>query len=96
MIELFSQEGGGYGHWGMGPWMIGSWGGWWGMIFMIIFWILIVIGAIYLIKWLIENSKKERDSSSGTKRALEILKERYARGEISREEYIQAKQDLFN
>lgn len=94
MKEFLIQWGGGYGPWGMGPGMMWGWGGWFGMIFMIIFWILVIVGAIYLIKWLMGNFQKSRDSSAGTNRALEILKERYARGEISREEFNQAKQDL--
>ncbi|MGC8810868.1 MAG: SHOCT domain-containing protein [bacterium] len=87
-------RGPGYGPWDMGPGMMWGWGGWLGMIFMIIFWILVIAGAIYLLKWLIGNFQKNRDSATETSRALEILKERYARGEISREEFNQIKQEL--
>lgn len=96
MNELFVPWGRGYSPWDMGPGMMWGWGGWIGMIFMIIFWILVIAGAIYLIKWLVGNFQKNRDSSPGTNRALEILKERYARGEISREEFNKAKQDLLD
>lgn len=91
MVMQWSQ---GYGPWDIGPGMMWSWGGWLSMIFMVIFWVLVIVGAIYLIKWLTGNFQKSRDSSSGTNRALEILQERYARGEISREEFNRIKQDF--
>jgi putative membrane protein len=80
----------------MGPGMMGWgwWGGWFGWIFMIIFWALVIVGLIFLIKWLASFSRsgvsygKEQDS------ALDILKQRYAKGEINREEFDQKKKDL--
>jgi putative membrane protein len=74
---------------GMGPGMMG---GWWGMgwIFMIILWGLIVVGLIFLIRWLVGMTKTARVEES----ALEILKKRYARGEINKEEFEQKKKDL--
>ena len=85
----------GYGDWGcLGPGMMG-WGGWgFGWIFMIIFWGLIIVGLVFLVKWLAGLSgsrvphEKERDS------ALEILRQRYAKGEINKEEFDQKKRDL--
>jgi putative membrane protein len=73
----------------MGPGMM--WG-WWGMgwIFMIIFWGLVVVGVIFLIRYLIGTTKTSRSEES----ALDILKRRYARGEIDREEFEQKKKDL--
>jgi len=74
---------------GMGPGMM--WG-WWGMgwIFMIIFWGLIVVGLILLIRYLARISKEGKGEES----ALDILKKRYARGEINKEEFDQKKRDL--
>ena len=77
---------------------MGNWDGfgWWGMgfgfVFMILFWLLIVLGIVALIRWL--QSQSGRDQGSRDKTALEIVRERYARSEIDRNEYEQKKRDL--
>lgn len=59
-------------------------------------WILLIIGLIaYLMGWrpdFGDNRSPGRDESHLT--PLEILKERYARGEINREEYQEMWRDL--
>ncbi|TDT68622.1 putative membrane protein [Hypnocyclicus thermotrophus] len=57
-------------------------------IMMIIFWIVIVALIFYFIN---KNGNKEIFKS---KTSLEILKERYAKGEITKEEYEKIKKDL--
>ena len=91
-----AQTRGGYNDWHMGPWMMGNWGmGWFGMIFMMIFWILIIAGLVLLIKWLIQTTSKKGPSNlADHSNALNILKERYARGEITRDEFEAIKKDL--
>ena len=56
----------------------------------LIFWILLIIGLVLLIKYLWEGSGAKRGEES----ALEILKKKYARGEISKEEFEEKKKDL--
>ena len=86
-------QSGGCGGWNMGSGMMGGWGmGWFGMIFMMIFWVLIIVGLVFLIKWLIQNTSGKK--SEGESRALDILKERYARGEIDQSEFAAMKKDL--
>ena len=81
--------------WHMGPGIMGGWGtGWFGGIFMIIFWILILVGLVLLIKWLFQSTNRSQSGYTGGSRALEILKERYARGEIDRNEFEKMKMDL--
>ena len=86
----------GNGH--MMPWMMGDWGmGWYGIIFTLLFWIFIILGAIALIRWALQaTSGKNRPDTykSESSRPLEILKERYAKGEITREEFETMKNDL--
>jgi putative membrane protein len=74
--------------WHMGPAMMGGWGmGWFGGIFMMIFWVLVLVGLVLLIKWLIQSTNRVKSDAGNSNRALEILKERYARGEIDTAEF---------
>ena len=73
----------------MGSGMMGASGmGGFGMIFMMVFWVLVIVGSISLVKWLIsykkDDMKREHGSNLG---AIEILKQRYARGEIDQAEF---------
>ena len=82
-----------YGGWGMmGPGMMGGFGWMWLMpIFFIIFWGLVIWGIVALVRSL---SGSRGSDSSKTDSALEVLKKRYARGEINKEEYEEKKKDL--
>ncbi|OIQ98659.1 hypothetical protein GALL_193170 [mine drainage metagenome] len=78
--------------------MMNNWNGFWGwgmglgFLFMLLFWGFIILGITALIRWLMTQSSPIRGSHD--KSPLEILQERYARGEIDREEYEQKKRDL--
>jgi putative membrane protein len=92
--SAFAQQGK-YGGWQMGPDMMGGWGmGLFGGIFMIVFWILIIVGLVFLIRWLIQATGKKENVGSRGSRAMEILKERYARGEIDKAQFEAMKRDL--
>ena len=81
--------------WHMGPGMMGGWGmGWFGGIFMIIFWVLILVGLIFLIKLLIQTTNRSNSDTRSSNRALDILKERYARGEIDKAQFETMKLEL--
>lgn len=66
-----------------------------GWIFMVLWWVLIVVGVVALVKWMLTSSGTGGRSGAGS-RALEILKERYARGEIDDQEYQKRKRDLID
>ena len=72
-----------YNGWGVGGMM--SWLG--GGIMMILFW----AAVIYFIVWLVRNNKT---NGVDNKKALDILKERYAKGEIDKKEFEEKKKDL--
>lgn len=95
--------------WGPGHMGFGAAGGWIGMGFMVLFWIAIVIGIIYLVRYLAARPVADRSSGQWTtpycwegrqpaqpvsSSALEILEERYARGEIDQEEFLRRRTDL--
>lgn len=72
-----------------------GWGYGWGilgMAHMVLWWILLVLGIVVLAKWLFGGSSGHGRGSH--RRALEILEERYAKGEIQREEFESKKRDL--
>ena len=90
--QAFAQQRGDYPCWRMGPGMMCGGGmGWFGMIF---FWVLVIVGMVFLIRWLIQTTKREKDVVGSSSRALDILKERYARGEVTKEEFDKMKNDL--
>ena len=85
------------GGWNTGPGMMGNWGmSWVGMIFMMVFWVLVIVGLVFLIKWLIQATTSGKNDRHTGSRAIEILKvkERYARGEIDKAEFESKKKDI--
>ncbi|MCP4318147.1 MAG: hypothetical protein GY789_19550 [Hyphomicrobiales bacterium] len=80
----------GYGY---GPHMMGWGGGWYGMIlgpiFMILVLVAVIAAVILLVRWLggpLQSGAHSHDAPRGQK-PLEILKLRFARGEIDKDEY---------
>ncbi len=63
-------------------------------VFMWIFWVAVVVGIVFLVKWIVQQSRTGEDKSE--ENSLEILKRRYARGEIDKEEFEQKKKDLIS
>ena len=68
--------------------------GWIGIILSFIFFILIIIGIILLIVWLVKRTTHPGIEDKTGSKALEVLKERYAKGEITKEQYESIKKDL--
>jgi len=78
-------KGGGNSMMGYGGWSIFGLG----WIFMIVFWILIILGAVALVCYLGGTKQNGVDKTS-----MNILKERYAKGEINKKEFEEKKKDL--
>ena len=95
----------GFGGFGMvGPGMMGGYGGYGGMmsgygfnplgaILSFVFWALIIGGIVLLVVWLARNGKSLVPASK-SESALDILKARYAKGEITKEQFDAIKRDL--
>lgn len=64
----------------------------------IIFWIIVIVAVIAVFRMLMDSRSNNMDSRSNSgnasKSALDILNERYARGEINQQEYEQKKRDI--
>ena len=66
-------------------------GGWWmgGMwFFPLLFWILVIAGAVFIVRGLRERGQGQKESP------LDILKKRYASGEIDQDTFEQMKKDI--
>lgn len=69
----------GYG-WGWGSWLMG--------FGMIVFWVLIIAGAVVLVRYVgIARDGRETGPGTGQGNAEQILADRFARGEIDEDEY---------
>jgi len=76
-----------YEYWGMhhmwGPWGIGM------MLMMLVFWGLVIVALVLGIRWLVTQGRESRSDS-----ALDVLRQRYARGEIDKDQFEALKRDL--
>ena len=80
---------------GYGYGMMGGWGGFGvGWLFMLLWWGLILAVVVGLIRWLFTGHGASAGPSQTPKQHLDILKERYARGEIDRDTYNRMRQEL--
>lgn len=76
-----------------------GWGMGWGWFGMMLFWLVpllvVIVLAAAAIKYLFAGGTRFNTAARDDRnRALEVLEERYARGEIDREEYLQKRDDL--
>lgn len=77
--------------------MYGPWdgGGWWGfgmMLFSLLFLALIVVGVVFVVRSFSDGGRGAYRSDGN--RALDILDERFARGEIDQAEYEERRRTL--
>lgn len=65
-----------------------------GFLFMILFWVFVIYGVFYIFKKIVsqDDFKGKEDKNDG--QAMEILKERYAKGEITQEQFKEIKKNL--
>ncbi len=76
---------GGYGTYGFGYDPLGA-------VLSLVSWALIIGGIVLLVVWLVRNAGKAPGASSES--AVDVLKVRYARGEITKKQYDDIKRDL--
>ncbi|KKS38349.1 MAG: hypothetical protein UV01_C0004G0151 [Parcubacteria group bacterium GW2011_GWA2_42_14] len=73
-------------NWGM------PFGIWWGIVFMLLWWVLVIVGFIVLVRWVAKKNRTQEHHVE--KSALDILQERYAKGEINKQEFEEKRKDL--
>lgn len=77
------------GNYGYG--MMGGYGGVFGWLFMLLFWLILFGFLVWLVIYLTQHQRR-----STSHNALDILQRRYAQGEINKEEFEQKKKDLLS
>jgi putative membrane protein len=66
-----------------------------GFFGMVLIWILLIVGAVWLIKMIFSGTTNRPGMDPGREeKAIDIINTRYARGELNREEYERMKADL--
>ena len=81
----------GHGRWAMGH--HGMMGGGMGIV-MIIFWIILLAAIVLLFSGAVNGARETKQNREDVLNPLEILKQRYARGEIEKIEFEEKKRDL--
>ncbi len=98
VVLLFGFLGGGMMGFGFGPGMMGRFYGgygfapWWGIV-MLLFWALVIGGGVILVSRLVRQGEPTSQGGHESS-ALEILRQRYARGEITKEQFDQMRRDI--
>jgi putative membrane protein len=76
---------------GYGPgwgWMIGGW------IMMLVFWALVIIGIVALVRFLSDRDRSGPGRPKEAETPLEILRRRYAAGELTKEQFDEMKRNV--
>lgn len=92
-VGLLLLGGGAFGHGNGDDWHMGGWpmmGGMWCPLV----WLVLVVAVVVLIVLAVKYFMPKRPAGKAERSGLEILKERYAKGEISKAEFEEMKKDL--
>ena len=96
--EALAQQGGyGGGPGWQHPMMWG--GGWFGGPIMMLFWLLVIVLIVLGIRWAVKDRGTPGEGKTPTpgfseRSPMEVLKRRYASGEIDRDQFLAIKKDL--
>jgi putative membrane protein len=92
---------GSYGAWGMMggyPGMMGGYGypiiGWVGGLGMLLFWGLVIAGIVWLVRSTTQGREHSIDKGPASESPLDIIKRRYASGDITKEQFDEMKRGL--
>lgn len=75
------------------PMLGGGFGGV-GMIMGIVIWALVIAGIVWLAVWLMKNYSSQQKSAGRDETPMEILRRRYAEGELTSKEFEERKKEL--
>jgi putative membrane protein len=66
--------------------------GWYWPVMMLLFWTAVIAVTVFIVRWLIMSARKGRGTQEES--ALDILKKRYARGDINEDESEKIRKDI--
>jgi len=74
----------------------GMYDGWWFWPHGPLFWLVVIVIGIALVAWFVRSPARSEAAGREERRSrgLDVLDERYARGEIGRDEYLAKRRDL--
>lgn len=75
-----------YGYSGAWGWMSLGW------ITMVVFWVMVTAGVVALVRWASSRVIPDRHDHPDT--SLEVLRRRYAAGELTKEQFESMKRDV--
>jgi putative membrane protein len=61
---------------------------------MVVFWVLVIMLVVLAVRWFSASGPRRDDAMPADKTPLQILQERYARGEIEKDEYEERRRTL--
>lgn len=82
--------------WWNGHWLWGDagWMAWFMLAWMIVFLVVIVVAIVFFIRYLSRPHGERQDQTGRQHSAADVVRRRYAAGEIDRDEYLQKLTDL--
>jgi putative membrane protein len=93
-VGLLLLGGGAFGHGNGDDWHMGGWPMMGGGMWCPLVWLAVAVALVVLIVLAVKYFMPKRPAGKAEKSGLEILKERYAKGEISKAEFDEMKKDL--
>jgi putative membrane protein len=76
--------------WSYGPWSEAGWG--WHFIPMVLWWVILVMVILLMVRWVFGIPRRGHGHHEDN--AVRVLRERYAKGEINKEQFDRMKADL--
>lgn len=65
-----------------------------GGLMMVVFWVLVIVGVVWLVATVARGGQPHISAPVSSQTPQDVLKARYAKGEITKEQYDQMKSDL--
>jgi len=65
-----------------------------GLLVLLVFWAVLIVGGVWLVRGLFAQGGRSRGGGAAPATPREVLDQRYARGDVSKEEYDLIRRDV--